>query len=44
MAAACASDATDLGREARTRREHFQATEQALIAAAQQAIGDARQP
>lgn len=44
MATACASDATDLGREARTRREHFQATEQALIAAAQQAIGDARQP
>jgi argininosuccinate lyase len=38
MATACAADATELGRKAQVRREHFQATEQGLIAAAQQAI------
>ena len=38
MATACAADATELGRQAQVRREHFQATEQGLIAAAQQAI------
>jgi argininosuccinate lyase len=40
MAAACTAQADELSAQARTRREHFDAAEQALIAAAHQAICD----
>lgn len=43
MAAACTADATELGQRAHARREHFQASRQALIAAAQQAIDNGKE-